>query len=49
MFHVFFVILLQVKVGFDQLVGEIIRLENDNAFIQVYEDTGLFFIISVYV
>jgi len=29
-----------VRVGFDKLVGEIIRLEGDNAFIQVYEDTS---------
>lgn len=29
-----------VRVGWDKLVGEIIRLENDNAYIQVYEDTS---------
>uniref|UniRef100_A0A0G4H423 H(+)-transporting two-sector ATPase n=1 Tax=Chromera velia CCMP2878 TaxID=1169474 RepID=A0A0G4H423_9ALVE len=29
-----------VRVGFDRLVGEIIRLEGDNAYIQVYEDTS---------
>lgn len=29
-----------VRVGKEQLVGEIIRLDGDNAFVQVYEDTG---------
>eukprot|EP00920_Eleutheroschizon_duboscqi_P040506 GHVT01096943.1.p1 GENE.GHVT01096943.1~~GHVT01096943.1.p1 ORF type:complete len:586 (-),score=90.54 GHVT01096943.1:895-2652(-) len=29
-----------VRVGWEKLVGEIIRLEGDNAFIQVYEDTS---------
>src|SRR5690625_382417 len=29
-----------VRVGKEQLVGEIIRLDVDNAFVQVYEDTG---------
>eukprot|EP01100_Stratorugosa_tubuloviscum_P006407 TRINITY_DN276_c0_g8_i1.p1 TRINITY_DN276_c0_g8~~TRINITY_DN276_c0_g8_i1.p1 ORF type:complete len:624 (-),score=322.85 TRINITY_DN276_c0_g8_i1:222-2093(-) len=29
-----------VRVGYSQLVGEIIRLENDNATIQVYEETS---------
>ena len=28
-----------VKVGYDKLVGEIIRLEGDSAYIQCYEDT----------
>ena len=28
-----------VKVGYDKLVGEIIRLDGDSAFIQCYEDT----------
>lgn len=28
-----------VKVGWDKLVGEIIRLEGDTASIQCYEDT----------
>lgn len=28
-----------VKVGWDKLVGEIIKLERDTAFIQCYEDT----------
>ena len=28
-----------VKVGWDKLVGEIIKLESDTAFIQCYEDT----------
>jgi V-type H+-transporting ATPase subunit A len=36
----------QVRVGHSQLVGEIIRLENDTATIQVYEDTcALFHVI----
>ena len=29
-----------VRVGTDKLIGEIIRLENDTATIQVYEDTS---------
>jgi len=29
-----------VRVGQEKLVGEIIRLDGDNAFVQVYEDTG---------
>ncbi|OXB71864.1 UNVERIFIED_CONTAM: hypothetical protein H355_014205 [Colinus virginianus] len=29
-----------VRVGWQRLVGEIIRLEGDNAFIQVYEETA---------
>ena len=29
-----------VQVGADELVGEIIRLEGDTAFVQVYEDTS---------
>ncbi len=29
-----------VRVGGEQLVGEIIRLDGDTAFVQVYEDTG---------
>ena len=29
-----------VRVGEEQLVGEIIRLDGDTAFVQVYEDTG---------
>ena len=29
-----------VRVGEEQLVGEIIRLDGSNAFVQVYEDTG---------
>lgn len=29
-----------VKVGWDKLVGEIIKLEGDNASIQCYEDTS---------
>jgi vacuolar-type H+-ATPase catalytic subunit A/Vma1 len=30
---------IQVRVGHEELVGEIIRLENDLATIQVYEET----------
>jgi vacuolar-type H+-ATPase catalytic subunit A/Vma1 len=29
-----------VKVGNDQLVGEVIRINGDQATIQVYEETG---------
>ena len=29
-----------VRVGLQKLVGEIIRLEGDSAYIQVYEDTS---------
>ena len=29
-----------VRVGEEQLIGEIIRLDGDTAFVQVYEDTG---------
>ncbi len=32
-----------VRVGHEQLVGEIIRLEGDTATIQVYEETCNFF------
>jgi vacuolar-type H+-ATPase catalytic subunit A/Vma1 len=30
----------QVKVGHDKLVGEVIRINGDQATIQVYEETG---------
>ena len=33
--------LLQVHVGHDSLVGEVIRLDADKATIQVYEETGM--------
>ena len=34
-----------VKVGYDKLVGEIIKLDGDSAYIQCYEDTcNIFFI-----
>ena len=33
---------MQVKVGKDGLVGEVIRIDNDKATIQVYEETGTF-------
>jgi len=29
------------KVGYDELVGEVIRIEGDKATIQVYEETGM--------
>ena len=29
-----------VKVGHDQLVGEVIRIDGDKATVQVYEETG---------
>ena len=29
-----------VKVGHDQLVGEVIRIDADKATVQVYEETG---------
>ena len=29
-----------VRVGYDRLVGEIIKLEGDTASIQCYEETG---------
>ena len=31
---------LQVRVGHDSLVGEVIRIEADKATVQVYEETG---------
>ena len=38
-----------VKVGWDKLVGEIIKLEGDTASIQCYEDTCMFtlFLIAI--
>ena len=30
-----------VRVGYDRLVGEIIKLEGDTASIQCYEETGM--------
>lgn len=36
-----------VRVGHDELVGEIIRLEGDMATIQVYEDTCILFSCDV--
>lgn len=35
-----------VKVGYDKLVGEIIKLDGDSAFIQCYEDTCTHFFIQ---
>lgn len=32
---------LQVRVGHDSLVGEVIRIEADKATVQVYEETGM--------
>ena len=31
----------QCKVGHEELVGEVIRIEADKATIQVYEETGI--------
>lgn len=31
---------LQVRVGHDQLVGEVIRIDGDKCTVQVYEETG---------
>lgn len=36
-----------VKVGYDKLVGEIIKLDGDSAFIQCYEDTCYLFTIQL--
>lgn len=35
-----------VKVGYDKLVGEIIKLDGDSAYIQCYEDTCNFILIQ---
>lgn len=35
-----------VKVGYDKLVGEIIKLDGDSAYIQCYEDTCKFILIQ---
>ena len=32
---------LQVKVSHDNLIGEVIRINGDQATIQVYEETGI--------
>jgi hypothetical protein len=37
----YFIDRLQVRVGRDKLVGEVIRIEADKATIQVYEETGM--------
>lgn len=36
-----------VRVGHDELVGEIIRLEGDMATLQVYEDTCKFYLKKI--
>lgn len=36
------------KVGHDELVGEVIRIEADKATIQVYEETGMQFVGIVF-
>ena len=36
-----------VKVGYDKLVGEIIKLDGDSAYIQCYEDTCNFTLIQL--
>ena len=33
---------LKVRVGHDQLVGEVIRIDGDKCTVQVYEETGMF-------
>ena len=38
-----------VKVGWDKLVGEIIKLEGDTASIQCYEDTCKIFTLGLIV
>jgi len=37
----------QVRVGHDNLVGEVIRIEADKATVQVYEETGTIPVIKV--
>jgi vacuolar-type H+-ATPase catalytic subunit A/Vma1 len=37
----------QCKVGYDELVGEVIRIEADKATIQVYEETGTALTLSI--
>lgn len=34
-------VFIQVRVGHDNLVGEVIRISGDQATIQVYEETGM--------
>ncbi len=36
----------QVRVGHDNLVGEVIRIEADKATVQVYEETGTIAVIN---
>lgn len=38
-----------VRVGYEKLVGEIIKLEGDTASIQCYEDTGIFLFLLLYI
>jgi len=37
-------IIKKVRVGYQELVGEVIRIEGDKATIQVYEETCKFYI-----
>ena len=37
----------QVRVGHDKLVGEVIRINGDQATIQVYEETGMIRALSL--
>lgn len=39
--------ILKVKVGHEKLVGEVIRIDGDKATIQVYEETGMPYFISM--
>jgi V-type H+-transporting ATPase subunit A len=41
-FQILTIIYLKVRVGHNELVGEVIRIEGDKATIQVYEETGNF-------
>jgi len=36
-----------VRVGHDNLVGEVIRIEADRATIQVYEETGRLIVVAM--
>lgn len=39
---------MKVRVGHEELVGEVIRIDGDKATIQVYEETCKFFYNSCY-
>lgn len=38
---------MKVRVGHEELVGEVIRIDSDKATIQVYEETCKFFFITL--